>query len=274
MILLLSVISTLSNAEIKLHFGHYTSDLPSDLIKKFTPIINFLEKRLTSELAQKVSIKFTITPSYSAGINQLVTGHIDLMRMGPASYILAHKQNPNIEIIAAESNKGEKKFKGIICAKDNNSIKTIQDLKGHSFAFGNENSTIGRYLSQRFLSKNNIHARDLSKFKYFKSHDKVGAMVALGIFDAGALKNSTYKKILKKGAKLRKLAEFDNVTKPWVARAGLDKSIIRALRKTLLSMKNHKALKKLKKDGFLPATIDDYKVIQTAIEHNSDFFNN
>ena len=116
-------------------------------------------------------------------------------------------------------------------------------MKGHSFAFGNENSTIGRYLSQRYLSKNYIHARDLSKFNYFKNHDKVGAMVALGIFDAGALKNSTFKKLQKKGAKLRKLAEFDNITKPWVARAGLDQSIVLALRKTLLSIKNHKALK-------------------------------
>lgn len=271
-IILLSVVSNFCYADIELRFGLYTSDRPSDLIKKFRPVINLMEQRLTQELTQRVSIKFIMAPTYAQGINLLAKGEIDFMRMGPASYILAHKQNPAIEILAAESNKGKKTFKGIICVKEDSSIQTIQDLRGHSFAFGDEHSTIGRYLSQRFLVEKAIHAKDLAKYKYFDSHDKVGAIVGLGVFDAGALKAGTYKKLLHKGVKLRKLAEFDNVTKPWVARAGLEPTIVAALKTVILNIKDHKALKKLKKDGFLHATHNDYKLIQIAIETNAEFF--
>ena len=271
-ILLLSILSNFCYADIELRFGLYTSDRPSDLVKKFRPIIKLIEQRLSIQLAQKVSINFIMAPTYSQGINQLANGEIDFMRMGPASYVLAHKQNSAIEILAVESIKGMKKFKGIICVQKNSSIQTVQDLRGHSFAFGDKHSTIGRYLSQRFLVEKGIRAKDLGKYKYFDSHDKVGAIVGLGALDAGALKASTYKKLIKKGVKLRKLAEFDNITKPWVARAKLDPTVIAALKNVLLNIKKHKALKKLKKDGFLHATHDDYKWIKIAIDKNSEFF--
>lgn len=193
--------------------------------------------------------------------------------MGPASYIIAHKTNPQIEVLAAESHKGEKTFKGVISVKQNSAIHSIADLKGKSFAFGNENSTIGRYLSQYYLAKHGIYAKDLATYKYWGRHDKVGAVVAIGLFDAGALKSSTYNKLLKKGAPLRKLAEFDNVTKPWVASAALNTSIKTALKKILLNIKDIQALKRLKKDGFLPATHSDYAPLRIAIEQNAEFFN-
>lgn len=272
LILFLCITSNVCYADIELRFGLYASDRPSDLVKKFRPVINLIEQRLTQQLEQKVSINFVMAPTYSQGINQLASGEVDFMRVGPASYVLAYKQNPDIQILAAESNKGMKTFKGIICIKHNSSIQTIQDLRGHSFAFGDVHSTIGRYLSQQFLVDKGIHAKDLKKYKYFGSHDKVGAIVGLGIFDAGALKASTYKNLIKKGVKLRKLAEFNNITKPWVARAGLEPKITAALKNALLNIKNHNALKKLKKDGFLQATHDDYKSILIAIEKNSEFF--
>lgn len=268
----LSIVSNFSHADIELRFGLYTSDRPSDLITKFHPIVNLIEQRLTERLKEKVSIKFIMAPTYSTGINKLASGQVDFMRMGPASYVLAHRQNPAITILAAESKKGKKIFKGIICVQQNSSIQTIQDLRGHSFAFGDKHSTIGRYLSQQYLRQKGIHAKDLIKYKYFNSHDKVGAIVGLGVFDAGALKASTFEKLNKKGAKLRKIAEFDNRTKPWVARAGLNPSIASALKDVLLNIKNHKALTKLKKDGFLHATHKEYTLIQKAIDDNLEFF--
>ena len=272
-ILLLSVITNYCYADIKLRFGLYPSDKPSDLIKTFRPIINLIEQQLTQQLKQTVSIKIMVAPSYKKGINNLVESKVDFMRLGPASYIIAHNRNPQIEILAAENKKGKKTFKGVIIVKQDSSIHSLADLKGKRFAFGNKNSTIGRYLSQRYLAKHGIYAKDLATYRYLGRHDKVGSLVALGLFDAGALKSSTYKKLLAKGAPLRKLAEFDNVTKPWVARAKLAPSVKTALRRVLLNIKDTQILKPLKKDGFLPATHRDYKPIHTAIEQNSAFFN-
>jgi len=110
-IILFSFISNVCYADIEIRFGLYTSDRPSDLVKKFHPIINTLQQRLTQQLAQKVSIKFVMAPTYTQGINQLANGDVDFMHMGPTSYILAHNQNPAIEILVAERNKAPIRLK-------------------------------------------------------------------------------------------------------------------------------------------------------------------
>ncbi len=59
-----------------------------------------------------------------------------------------------------------------------------------------------------------------------------------GAFDAGALKEGTYRKLQQQGAALRMLATFPNVTKPWVARAGMDEVTFQQLRDGLLSLRD------------------------------------
>jgi len=65
--------------------------------------------------------------------------------------------------------------------------------------------------------KANVFAKDLASYDYLGRHDKVGAAVAAGKYEAGALKESTFKKQIKKGKPLRELARFPNVTKLWIA---------------------------------------------------------
>jgi len=259
-------------AETKLTFGVYTSDKPSTMVKKFRPVLNALERSLSTQLGETVSIRLQVASSYEKGINQLATGAVDFSRLGPASYILAKDKNPMIELLAMEAVKGKKHFKGVIAVHKDNNIKAITDLKGKRFAFGNERSTIGRYLSQQYLLENGVHANDLLAYEYLGRHDKVGAAVAANLFDAGALKEGTFKKMLKKSAPLRELASFNNVTKPWIARADLDEKLFSALQDSLLKMNNKAVLKVLKKSGFLKGTDDDYVVIRKAMKNNSQFF--
>lgn len=47
-----------------------------------------------------------------------------------------------------------------------------------------------------------------------------------------------------------------------------------SLKKTLLNIKDIQVLKRLKKDGFLPASHNDYKAIRIAIEQNPAFLIN
>lgn len=261
-----------SHAEIQLKFGLYASDKPSALKKKFDPVLGALEPLLTDSLGEPVKIVIKFSQTYEGGIDDLVTGAIDFSRFGPASYVAAKKANPGISILAMESHKGKKSFNGIICVKKESPIRSAGELKGKSFAFGDELSTIGRYLSQQFLVQNGVKASDLANFEYQKNHEAVGIAVARGRFDAGALKESSFKKMVKKGAALRALSTFPNVTKPWLARAGLDKRVEKALRDSLLGLKDPAALKVLKKDGFLPGDDGDYAAIRSSIDNNGDFF--
>ncbi|KAA3619939.1 MAG: phosphonate ABC transporter substrate-binding protein [Calditrichaeota bacterium] len=260
------------HAQINLKFGVYTTDKPTAMIKQFRPIITAIEENLTRETGQFVHIDIQVAPSYEKGILDLVQGRVDFARFGPASYIEAKGQNHALRILAMESKNGKKRFYGIICVAKGSPLKSMADLKNKRFAFGDERSTIGRYLSQLHLMKSGITAENLGYFEYLGRHDKVGTAVALGQFDAGALKESTFNKLVAKGEPLQALARFENVTKPWVASADLDNVTFKVLQKILLEMKDKEALKALKKDGFATGSHADYQIVENAIQTNRGFF--
>jgi len=116
------------------------------------------------------------------------------MRFGPASYIMAKDGDENIRLLVMEHKKNKKKFYGVFVVTKNSPINSINELKGKSFAFGNKNSTIGRYLSQAELVKAGIRSADLSKYDFLGRHDKVALAVAVGNYDAGVVKENTFKK--------------------------------------------------------------------------------
>lgn len=255
-------------AEQKLVFGIYAADKATEVVRKFRPKLNKLEVKMTELLEEKVTIRMKVTKTYEQGVNDLVTGAVDFSRFGPASYITAKKQNPSIQLLALESNKGSNVFYGIICVHADSDITEIEDLKGCSFAFGSDQSTIGRFLSQLYLFEHNVTADKLSRYDYLGRHDKVGMAVALKKYDAGALKESTFKKLVKTNQPIRQLASFPNVTKPWIARSGLSEKLSNTLQKALFSLKG----KDKKSKAFLPALDSDYDRIRNSIEGNAQFF--
>lgn len=259
-------------AEIKLSFGVYTADKPTVVVKKFKPLLKLLERSVGNYLGQPVKIKLQVASTYAGGIVDLSSGKVDFSRLGPASYIESKNQQPDIQILALEAKEGKKSFNGVITVGAESSIRGAADLKGKRFAFGDESSTIGRFLAQQYLFEHGLRAGDLAHYDYLERHDKVGTAVALGQYDAGALKEGTYKRLVENGAALRILATFTNVTKPWIARAGLDDRIIAALRESLLEITDTVALEALQKDGFVEGNDDDYAVIRRAIDQNSRFF--
>ncbi len=258
-------------AEISLTFGTYAADKPTASIKKIRPVLNALEKAMSVSLGEPVKISTQIATDYEKGIENLVSGKVDFAKFGPASYVHAKRQNKDIKLLAMEAVKGAKVFSGIICVHKDSDIQTLSDLRGRSFAFGNEVSTIGRYLSQQELLKVGIRSVHLKSYKYLGRHDRVGRAVGNGTFDAGALKSSTFKKLKKKNVPIRKIAEFNNVTKPWIAKSGLSGKLAAALKSALLSIDDPKVLKIIKKSGFLESSDTDYDIIRDAMVKSQSF---
>ena len=225
-LILISLVVATAQAEIKLKFGVYTSDKPTTMVKMFRPLLNVLETNLAGKLGEPVNISLQVASDYDRGIEDLVNGQVDFARMGPASYITSKDRNADLRLLAMESKKGKKVFYGIICVQEQSEIENITQLKGRSFAFGNERSTIGRYLSQHLLAEQGVYASDLSSYEYLGRHDRVGTAVGAGQFDAGALKEGTFKKLKGKGIKIRELSRFVNVTKPWIASSNMSENMI------------------------------------------------
>ncbi|MBL4604034.1 MAG: PhnD/SsuA/transferrin family substrate-binding protein [Emcibacteraceae bacterium] len=242
------------------------------MVTNFRPILNHLEQRLSEHFSQDVHIRLQVFSTYKKGVEAIASGEVDFTQLGPASYVFAKIAEPALQIIAMENQNGQKIFKGVICIRADSSITSIKDLKGKSFAFGNPRSTIGRYLSQNHMMSEGIYASDLKEYDYLGRHDTVGTAVNAGDYDAGALKEGTFKKLIAKGAKLKKLVEFNNVTKPWVARKGLDGNLIDAIREALLNLTTVEILQGISKQGFLLGDDNDYEETRRAISLNKYFY--
>ncbi len=258
-------------ADVNLTFGTYAAVKPTSTAHKFIPFLDYLAKKMTATLGETVTIKIKIASEYKTGIADLTEERVDFSRFGPASYVTAKKQTPGIQIIAMETKNGAKTFKGVIAVHSDSAIKDLGDLKGRSFAFGDKLSTIGRYLAQAHLLDAGIFGSDLAKYAYLGRHDKVGAAVGHGSFDAGALKENTFKKMQAKGTPIKVLYTFNNITKPWIARASLQPRIYHALNTAMLQVDNPAVLKNISKSGFVNGDDSDYNIIRAAIKRSAQF---
>ena len=261
-----------ARAELSLTFGAYTSDKPSAMVSQIRPSLNELAKDMTAILGEEVEIGMQVARTYEDGVGLVVSGRVDFARLGAASYVTAIGQDPGLEILAMENKRGAKTFHGVICVKQDSDVTRLGQLKGRSFAFGNERSTIGRYLAQLALLRAGIRAGHLGRYEYLGRHDKVGRAVGSGLFDAGAVEETIFAKLVKQGVPIRAIATYNAATKPWVAREGLDPRVKEALRQALLNLSDPSALRALRFDGFLAGDDSDFRDMRLAIGENARFF--
>jgi phosphonate transport system substrate-binding protein len=212
----------------------------------------------------------TIFEDYDSGIEALALGEVDFVRFGPASYILAEQQNKDVKLLAMELRKGLKRFNGLIITRANSGITTIEDLQNRSFAFGNENSTIGRFLVQSLMLKHGIDEESLGQFDYLDRHDIVARAVISGTHDAGALKSSTYKKLCDP-EEIVVIKAFENVTKPWVASSELSEEIRDAITQSLLMLEDPEVISELGCSGFAESNREEYDLVREGMKHAAGF---
>lgn len=250
---------------LQLTFGLYQTDKATEMYRKFMPMLEAVQEGAGRRMNRDVEVELRIFRSYEEGIAALATGKVDFVRFGPASYVLAKQRNKNVHLIAMEQKKGKTRFKGLIVAHKDSGIETLADLKGKRFAFGDQNSTIGRYLAQEQLVNAGLFARKLSGYEYLDRHDKVARAVQLGDFDAGSIKESTFKKMNEDGS-LVVIQSFDNVTKPWIAREGLGADVGAALTQTLVSLDDADALAAFGVDCFVPSSDEQYNFVRSGMQ--------
>lgn len=258
-LLLVSVLGLAANpaaAVQTLRFGSYASERPSEELRKLEPFKRYLEASL-KEQGLPVNVEISIFATYEEGLDALVIGDIDFSRLGPASYVLAKRKNHDLTLLASEAHGGDKSFPAVIVVARDSPIKTIADLRGKRFAFGDPNSTAGRYLPQAELARAGVNARNLASYEFLGRHDKVLFAVASGRFDAGATNVNTFTKYAD-AKNLRELVRYPSPTHAWTARSKLDPAMVKALRKALLDMADPALTELIDRNGFLPATDGDY----------------
>lgn len=184
-----------AEAKHDLVFGVHPFKKPSKIYKMFKPLTEQLSK-MTG-----YNVKIVIGKSYDDILDKYRKGEVDFGYFGPASYVQARKESGVVPLARIMMN-GKGAFKGVIVVRNNSKIKSLSDLKGKKFAFGDKASTLSHFVPHHMLMEKNIYLKNLKYYAFTGNHDNVALNVLNGTFHAGGLKPAVANQYLAKGLKI------------------------------------------------------------------------
>ena len=183
-----------------LKFGIIPLESPAEMFMKFTPLAEYLSKRLGRRVDLKLAMDFEETVD---AIGQNVT---QLCFMTPSTYIEARKKY-GVDVIVKALRNGKPYQHSVIITMADRNINSIQELKGRTFAFGDFHSTSSHIVPRAMLLEAGIELKDLSYYDYLGHHDDVAKAVLKGDFDGGGVMEDTAHKFKDQGLKFLKISE-------------------------------------------------------------------
>jgi methyl-accepting chemotaxis protein len=242
-------------------FGVLPLDSPAVMFKKFTPLSDYLTRKLGKTVELKVAVDFE---SALKDIGQNVT---QLCAMGPATYVEGQKKF-GVRVLVKALRNGKPFHHSVIITRDDSNIRAIGDLRGKTFAFADIQSSTGHIIPRAMLKEAGIELEDLRYYQYLGHHDEVARGVLKGDFDAGGVMEATAYKFKSEGLRLLQISddipEFNVCYNP-----SFDGKDLAAIKTALISLKDSDAegaliLKSIGKDctGFVEATDGDYDGIR------------
>lgn len=258
-----------SAAEQVLRVSAIPDEAPTELQRKFKPLGEYLSK----ETGMKVV--FTPVSDYAAVVESLANGKLDLAWLGGFTYVQAKIRTKGTAnpIVQREE---DAVFTSRFVTADPN-IKTLEDLKGKTFAFGSPSSTSGSLMPRYFIQQAGMNPeKDFKNVAYSGAHDATVAFVASGKADAGVLNASVWDKLVEtKKVDPAKVRVF--YTTPeyfdynWTVRGDLDPAITKKLTDAFLKLDpanpEHKAIMDLQRASkFIPSKPENYDGIEAAAQ--------
>ncbi len=224
-----------------------------------------LKKHLEEALKRRVEI--IVTTDYSSMIEAMRFGRIEVAYFGPFSYVLAKSKAPEIEPFAVGVERGRPYYKSIVIANAEGPVKTIEDIKGKPFAFGDQASTSSHLAPRTLLAKRGLIGDKDYKVVHLGKHDAVARSVAAGQVPAGALSETIYRILVKDGkidaGKLKEIALSDPIPNyPMTMQGYLAPELKDGIRKAFLELKDPVILKLFRVEKLAPASDKDYDVLR------------
>jgi phosphonate transport system substrate-binding protein len=155
-----------------------------------------LAQYLAAALGRPVVLR--TVDSWEGLAKSLANGETDLALMGPWGYVLAN-HSARAQVVSTILYDGKPEYFAIIVTHPDSGIKTVADLKGRSFAFGDKGSTSGYLIPLHFFMSQGIDPdKYFSKVLYTK-HQAIETQVAAGQLDAGADFNRNRNAMIEQG---------------------------------------------------------------------------
>jgi phosphonate transport system substrate-binding protein len=242
-------------------------EAPTELQRKFKPLGDYLGRALGME------VKFVPVTDYAATVEGLAGGHLDLVWYGGFTFVQARRRTGTaLPLVQREE---DAHFHSKFITRAGSGVRSLQDLKGKTLAFGSESSTSGHLMPRYYLLQAGVDPdKDLARYAFSGAHDATAKWVEQGKVDAGALNESVWSKLVEE----RKIDPAKVVvfyTTPdfhdynWTVRGDLDPALVQKLKAAFLALDparpGDKAILDLQRTRrFIEARPEDYRSIEEA----------
>lgn len=163
----------------ELYFGSVAMDIPAVMYRRLLPLIKYL----SAGIGRPVTLR--LAPNMVMAIRDISNGAVDLAYLTPVAYLRAHKQgNARLLVKTVTDHRGS--FQLMIVVRENSPIKSVADLKGKTFAFGDK----AALLQRATVVNAGIELEDFREYKFIGHYDNIVRAVMHGDFDAGILKDT------------------------------------------------------------------------------------
>jgi phosphonate transport system substrate-binding protein len=185
----LVMLSAFAHAQQVFRVTAIPDESPTELARKAAPLVKYLEQKLG------MKVEFTPVSDYAAAVEALANKQVDLAWFGGFTFVQAQQRSGG-KAVPLVQREEDTKFRSVFITT-NPAIKSLADLKGHTFTFGSQSSTSGHLMPRSNLLAAGIDPdRDLKRVAYSGTHDATAAAVASGKVDAGALNISVWDKLV------------------------------------------------------------------------------
>lgn len=238
---------------------------PGKMLRDSDPLVSYLEKETGAK------VQMTIPTNYAAVVEAIANDQVDIAYLGGFTYVQASRRAGVVPLVQRDQ---DQNFHSLFITHPDSGIKSLNDLKGHSFAFGDVNSTSGHLMPEYFMRQTNVDAEVITRAVYTGGHDATALAVANRKVDAGALDETVYQKMVKDGKLDPAKAAVFYTTPPyfdyvWVARKGLDPKLAETFTSAFLKLdandpRQKPILEFLRATKYVRARDSDYDKLRQA----------
>jgi len=158
----------------------------------YRPLAEYLQRTLGRE------VKLSTVDTWEGLAKSLASGETDLALMGPWGYVLAN-HSAGAQVVATILYDGKPEYFAIMVTHPESGIRSIADLKGKTFAFGDKGSTSGYLIPFHHFQKQGIDPDTYFSKVVYTKHQAIEMQVTRRELDAGADYNRNRNAMIEQG---------------------------------------------------------------------------
>ena len=155
-----------------------------------------LAQYLAAKLGRAVELRTVDT--WEGLAKSLANGETDIALLGPWGYVLANHA-ARAQVISTILYDGKPEYFALMVTHPDSGIKSVADLKGKTFAFGDKGSTSGYLIPLHYFMSQGIDPDKYFAKVLYTKHQAIETQVAAGQLDAGADYNRNRNAMIEQG---------------------------------------------------------------------------